>query len=185
MTELYWACLLGGMAFSLLTFLLSDFFDHGIGSSGDAGLDHGSVHWAEVFHPIIIVSAITAFGGAGLITERVADVDAVSESAIAMAIAFVLSIGLYFLYVKPMRNRENSIGYSMAELPGRIGCVSTSIPASGYGEVLLSIAGSNTYQMASSMDGIAIPEGCNVVIVDVQENVLCVVPIDNNHELKA
>lgn len=185
MAEVYWTCLIGGMVFSLLTFLLGDFFDHGIGGDVSVGFDHSGVEFGEIFHPIIIVSAITAFGGAGLIIERVVDVDAVSESAIAAAVALVLSVGLYFLYVKPMRNRENSVGYSMAELPGRIGCVSTPIPAGGYGEVLLAIAGSNTYQIAMSIDGIAIPEGCDVVVVDVQDNTLFVVPVDNSHELNA
>lgn len=185
MTEIYWTCLIGGMLFSVLTFLLSDFFDHGIGGDTSAGVEHGEIALGDIFHPIIIVSAIMAFGGAGLITERVADVDAVSEGAIAAAVALVLSVGLYFLYVKPMRNRENSVSYSMAELPGRIGRISTPIPVGGYGEVQLSIAGSNVYQIAVSMDGIAIPEGCEVVVVDIQEHALCVVPVDNTHKLEA
>lgn len=183
MTEVYWACLLGGIIFSLLTFLLGDLFNHGHGGDVGGGVDHGGVHFGELFHPVVLVGTITTFGGAGIILEKLSGQDVWSEAALAALIALVVSTGLYFLYVKPMRNRENSIGYSMVELPGRIGIVSTAIPGRGCGEVIITIAGSNTCQIASSFDGVAIAEGEQIVVVEVRDHTLYVTPIDNSRQI--
>lgn len=188
MTEVYWACLLGGIVFSLLTFLLGDVFGQGHGHGGTdigSGPDHGGIHLGEMFHPVVLVGTITTFGGAGIIIEKLTGRDGWPELALAVLLALLVSVGLYFLYVKPMRNRENSIGYSMAELPGRIGIVSTAIPGRGCGEVIITIAGTNTCQIASSFDGVAIAEGEQVVVVEVREHILYVTPMNNRSILVA
>lgn len=183
MIEVYWFCLTGGILFSLLTFLLGDLFDHGAGDVG-ANIDHG-LHIGELFHPVVLVGTITTFGGAGIIIDRLAGQDAWSTAALAVLVSLVVSAGLYFLYVRPMRNRENSIGYSMAELPGRVGVVSTAIPENGCGEVIVTIAGTNTCQIAESFDGTPITEGRQVVVVEVREHTLYVTPIDDDALLAA
>jgi membrane protein implicated in regulation of membrane protease activity len=184
MIEVYWACLLGGIIVSLLTFLLGDVFGHGHGGvDAGSGLDHGGLHFGELFHPVVLVGTITTFGGAGIILDKLVGQDGWPEAALAALIALLVSTGLYFLYVKPMRNRENSIGYSMAELPGRVGIVSTAIPGRGCGEVIITIAGTNTCQIASSFDGVAIAEGEQIVVVEVRDHTLYVTPLDNNRQI--
>ncbi len=171
--------------FSLLTFLLSDMlhFHHGLGHVGvDAG--HEGLQLGEIFHPVVLVGGVTVFGAAGIVLERTADYEPFPEAILAMLIAMVVSISLYFLYVKPMRNRENSVGYSMRELPGKIGAVSTTIPAVGYGEVIITIAGSNTCQIAASMDGKPIREGERIVVVEANDHAVLVVLLDEANAIE-
>ena len=185
MTELYWICLVGGSLFSLATFLLSDLlhFHHGMDVPGvDVG--HDGLQFGEVLHPVVLVGGVTVFGAAGIIIDSIADYDPLPEAALALLFAVCISIALYFLYVKPMRNRENSVGYSMRELPGRIGVVSTAIPASGYGEIMLTIAGSNTCQIAASVDGRPIREGERIVVVEAKDDTVLVVLLDETDALQ-
>nr|WP_204517557.1 NfeD family protein [Brevibacillus fulvus] len=156
---------LGCFAFGLIYALLLLLF-------GDA-----STGWVDGFvlpplHPVVLVGGVTAFGGSGFLLDRYANLALIYVCLAALAIAAVLSLSVYFLLVRPMRHAENSVGYSMNDLIGKIGYVWTTVPADGLGEVVVTMVGGTTSHMAVSVDRTEIAEGTRVVVVDVRDHVL-------------
>lgn len=175
MVDVYWACLIGGIVFAVITFIAGDIFDHGMdGIAHSVGIDH-----LDFLNPTTLVSALTTFGGAGILLSEYTSVVGFPGVVISAAVAISLGIGLHFLYVRPMRRSENSVAFSMRDFPGQIGSVTISIPSHGYGEVMIRIGAGNTNQIAASFDGRAIAAGQQVVVVEVRDDTLMVTPLDD------
>ena len=178
MNELFWSCLIGGIVFSILSLVAGDIFEH--------GLDHvtGSLgEHLEFLNPTTIVSAIATFGGAGVLLMEYSSLAGAPLVALAGLIAVGVAIGLHFVYIRPMRRGENSVAFSMADFPGMIGSVTIAIPSNGYGEVMMRVGAGNTNQIAASHDGRPIRAGEPVVVVEVRDDTLFVVPLDEGDRL--
>ncbi|CAN5620846.1 hypothetical protein BH23BAC4_BH23BAC4_05160 [soil metagenome] len=164
MSEIYWICLLGGLAASLVAAFVGDLFD---------GVDlPQSLEF--LLDPLSIVGGIAAFGAAGLVYEEWLGLTGTTGAFAAGLTGLLFSVAMHFVYVRPMKRSENSLGFSMREYAGRTGEVITSIPVDGCGEVLITMGVSNTFQSASSFDRIPIPGGARVVVVEVKDGVLWV-----------
>ncbi|MGZ9585430.1 protease [Paenibacillus marinisediminis] len=173
METLYWGLIIFGILYALITLIFNDVIEHSIEAMfGETDL--------PFFNPTVLVSGLTTIGAAGILMTRYTALAAVWIIAIAILIAIVVSIGVFFLYIKPMENRENSVGYSMKDLEGTIGEVSISIPAKGYGEVIIRIGIGNTNHIAASWDGIDIPQDTRVVIVETKDNTVYVSPLETD-----
>ena len=173
MTTLYWYCLLGGFGVSLLLVLAGEVLE--------AALDalDGVLDSVDAFDPLSGVAGVTVFGGAGLLLDAYAGLDAVPEAAVAAAIAVVAAVVLHLVYVKPMKRSENSTGFSVREYAGKTGELTTGVPADGFGEVVVRMGASTTFQTAASFSGDPIPAGTKVVVVEVsRDGVLRVAPLD-------
>ncbi|MNW02683.1 putative membrane protein YuaF [compost metagenome] len=81
---------------------------------------------------------------------------------------------MYLGVVKPMDRSEMSNGFSMLDLPGKIGEVTVPIPAEGYGEVMVKFGAGNSLHTASSFDKQLLPAGIKVVVVEVKDGVALV-----------
>ena len=171
MVEVYWSCLIGGVLFALLTILFGDI----LGDVFDGIFE--TLHF-DFLNPMVLVGGITIFGGSGVMLSRYTQVEPLLVALLSLIIALALSIVLYFTYVKPMKNSENSTGYSMQDLVGKIGEVTVPIPVGGYGEVLLKVGAGNTNQIAATLDQDEIPTGTRVVVGDIKEGVLYVFPYE-------
>lgn len=170
MLELYWGCLIFGVIFATLTILFGDLLDsHFDGSFHAFSLDH-----AEWLQPTVIIGGITIFGGTGVMLTRYTGLADSLVILFSLLGAIVLSVLLYFLYIKPMKNCENSSGFFMKDLIGRTGEVITPIPVTGCGEILIKAGAGNTNQIAASHDNIELSIGTQVVVIDVREKVLYV-----------
>lgn len=134
-------------------------------------LDH-----MDYLHPMVVVGSITVFGGTGWMLTRYTSMESPAIAAIAGIAAVFLGILVYFGYVKPMKDSENSTGFSMEDLVGKFGEVITPIPGRGYGEILVKIGAGNTNQIAASLDEADIPAGVRVVVGEYRENTLYVFP---------
>jgi membrane-bound ClpP family serine protease len=174
MLEFFWGCLIGGAIFSIFQLLAGDLFHHGIDGAGHEVAGH-HLDW---LHPTTIVGGITAFGGAGVILLRYTDLEAWPAVVMAVAIATVISAALHFLYVRPMRNSENSIGFSMNEYVGMIGEVTIPIPGKGCGEVMVRMGAANTCQIATSFNSEWISTGRRVVVIEAHSDLLVVSPYE-------
>jgi membrane protein implicated in regulation of membrane protease activity len=175
MIEIFWGCLIGGALFAVVSLVAGDVFNHGLDSITDAlSFDH-----LDFLHPTTIASAVTTFGGVGVLLARYTSLQTVPMLSVAIAVSLMIAVALHFVYVKPMRNSENSVGFSMREFTGQIGRITIPIPATGYGEVMIRMGAGNSCQVAASHDGEWIPAGTQVVVVDVIENVLYVSRFDH------
>jgi membrane-bound ClpP family serine protease len=175
MQEIYWGCLIGGVIFTLVTVLIGDVIGHVIhGVLGALSFD------AHVFQPVVVVGGITVFGGAGVLLTQYTSIGVAIIMLLSLLCAILLSIPVYFFYVKPMQQSENSTGFSMQDLIGRLGEVIVPIPAIGYGEVLIKMGAGNTNQIAASFEGMAIGAGVRIVVVDVKEHVVRVSRYEEN-----
>lgn len=165
MEALFWGCLVGGVLFAIVTVLLGDVLSGAL----DGMLDFLSVDFLK---PVVLATAVTVFGGTGIMLEKYTDLSSVPQIILSVLIAFLISIAVFFGYVRPMENSENSTGFSIREMAGRIGEVTVPVPAQGFGEVMVKVGAGNTLHIASSFDKKPVAAGVRVVIVDIAEGVL-------------
>ncbi|WP_422660242.1 protease [Paenibacillus sp. EC2-1] len=165
MEALFWGCLVGGVLFAIVTVLLGDVLSGAL----DGVLDFLSVDFLK---PVVLATAVTVFGGTGIMLEKYTDLSSVPQIVLSVLIAILISIAVFFGYVRPMENSENSTGFSIREMAGRIGEVTVPVPAQGFGEVMVKVGAGNTLHIASSFDKKPVAAGVRVVIVDIAEGVL-------------
>ncbi|HLT46571.1 MAG TPA: NfeD family protein [Rubricoccaceae bacterium] len=177
MIEVYWVCLLGGLVFSVLAVLFGDLLDGVL--DGLDGVLHGH-GFGHALDALSMVGGLTVFGGAGVLLETYADLGTLPTALASAAAGLVLAVVMHFAYVRPMKRGENSTAFSVREYAGKIGEVNTAIPARGYGEVLVRMGASVTFQPAASFDGTPIPVGTTVVVVEVEpDGSLLVAPLED------
>lgn len=179
MLDLYWMCLIGGVLFALVSIVFGDV----LGDIFDGFFDSLSFEHIDFLHPMVLVGGITIFGGSGVMLTKYTHMDPGPAAILALMISIAVSILVYFSYVKPMKNSENSTGFSMKDLVGKIGEVTVPIPVGGYGEVILKVGAGNTNQIAASLDQEDIPTGTRVVVGETKEGVLYVFPYDKEEIL--
>jgi len=167
---LYITCLVLGILIALISIVFGDL----LGAALDGAFELLSFESLPWLQPTTLVGGITVFGGAGLLLERYTALSATIVILLALAIAIAAGAIVFFLYVKPMENSENSIAFSVTDLTGKLGEVLVSIPSSGYGEVMVKAGAGVTNQIAASFDGTPIANGAQVVVVEVREDTLYV-----------
>jgi membrane protein implicated in regulation of membrane protease activity len=168
MLEIYWGCLLGGILFAFITVIFGDLMSNLF----DGLFDFLPLEGPDFLNPMVIVGGITVFGGAGILLSEYTTLVAFAIIMFAVLISIAVSIMVYFFYVKPMQQAENSTGFSMEDLNGKIGEITIPVPVTGYGEVMIRIGGGNTNQIAASFDKEEIPSGARVVVIESVDGVL-------------
>lgn len=174
MLEIYWGCLIGGLAFGLISLLFGDF----LGDAFDGLLDAISFDGFDFLHPMTLVGGITLFGGVGLMLTKFTSIEPLPAGILSGVAAVLFAILVFFAYVKPMKNTESSMGFSIRELVGRTAEVTIPIPANGYGEVLVKLGAQHTYQIAAADDNEAIQSGRTVVVVREADGTLYVTAME-------
>lgn len=164
METLYMACLIGGVLYAIVSVVFGDW----LGQALDGLFDFMSIDG------LTLVGGLTVFGGAGVMLTRYTSFGGVTVAVLSLLIAIAAGAAVFFLYVKPMENSENSIAFSMQSLSGALGEVTVPIPAGGYGEVLLKVGAGVTNQIAASFEGTDIAAEAKVVVVEVKDSVLYV-----------
>ncbi|MGI5880473.1 MAG: protease [Syntrophomonadaceae bacterium] len=167
MQTVYWGCLYGGIIFALVTIIFGDIL-------GDifSGLDSLSFDHLDFLSPMVIVGGITAFGGTGIMLDRLTSLETLIIIILSLIIAIALSVFVYFIYVRPMKNAENSNSYTMSDLVGKIGIVTVPVPKNGFGEVLIRIGAGNTNHIACSCDGEGFTQGTRVIVAEIKDGVV-------------
>lgn len=176
MTEFYWGCLIGGAVFALVVVIFGDL----IGNFFDGAFDFLSQDHLDFLSPTVVVGGITVFGGAGIMLTRHSALGKFPVFVLSIILAVLVSLLVYFAYVKPMKRAENSTCFSVRELMGKIGEVTIPIPAKGMGEVMLRVGAGNTNQIAGSFQGEEIQVGTKVVVTETSEGILYVIKFDED-----
>lgn len=166
MLQLYWILFGGGALFAVLLVL----FDTVLGGWIDGVLDV----LPDFLHPLAVVGGVTAFGGAGVLFETYTSLPEGAVALLSFLIAALLALALFFFYIKPMNEAENSVAYSMRELAGKIGEVSVPIPIGGYGEVGFTFGHGKVYHTAKTSEKEPLAAGEKVLAIDVEDGVVMV-----------
>jgi membrane protein implicated in regulation of membrane protease activity len=147
---------------SLVLGELLDVFDFGDGAGPLSG-------------PVLGVG-LTAFGATGLLTNM-ADwptlLGAITSAVSALGFG---AIGWWMMAV--IHRQTGSTSTSLSTQVGRIGEVTTRISADGIGEVRLTRSDSTSHVLARSRDGLDIPTGTVVRVVQVLGNSVIVEPAE-------
>ncbi|MCL6459476.1 MAG: protease [Gorillibacterium sp.] len=173
MLHFYLGCLVFGVLFSIVSVVLGDVLSTAL----DGILDFLS---ADYLNPTVVTTIITVLGASGLLFTLYTELGWIFILIASLLIGALAGVGIHFLYVKPMMGSENSSGYSMSSLTGKLAEVLVPIPAVGYGEVLVRTGAYNTNQIAASFEHIEIQAGERVVIVEVKlDGTVCVSRFEN------
>jgi hypothetical protein len=164
MQTLYLGCLALGVIFAIVSVLVGDV----IGDALHGVFDFVSI---DFLNPTVLAAGVTVFGGSGLLLSRYSNLEAGGIVALSLLTAAFLGVLMFLGVVKPMEKSEVSNGFSMNELPGKIGEITIPIPAKGYGEIMVKFGAGNSLHTAASFDHELLPAGVKVVVVEVKEGV--------------
>ncbi len=169
MLYVYIGCLTFGGVYSILSLLLGG---HGVDHGADAGLDHGADHGdlPSPFNPLVIASAITTFGAAGLIGTLGLGFGNILSLFFALGLAGVVGAAIFFGVVKLMYGEESDSTFSQNDLIGVEAEVITPVPKNGLGEVVCSIRGIRYNLTAKNDCEESIQKGEKVRIKEVENN---------------
>lgn len=176
MLYFYFGCLTFGVVYSVL---YAFFGSHGIEHHGVEihvhvdGVHAGDTHDAgpSVLNPIVIASALTAFGGAGLIGDIGLGFTSIITLLFALVISFGIGAAVFFGVVKLLYTSQANSNFSQEELWDVEAEVITPIPKVGLGEIAFSAGGTRTTLPAHSIEDSEIEKGTKVMIRKVENKI--------------
>src|SRR5512144_383388 len=130
--------------------------DHDIGAH-EIAVEHGDFEHAggpSVFSLRIMSSFLTAFGVGGVIA-RYYNLSHPASSGVGVVAGIVMSSVVY-QFARILYSQQASSEVHMATLVGKTAEVLVAIPAGGVGQVMLTMGGERTDQIARSADGRAL-----------------------------
>jgi membrane protein implicated in regulation of membrane protease activity len=126
------------------------------------------------FNPLVIASAITAFGASGLISMTGFGLDSFVSTIVALLFSGLTGAALFFGVVKFMYGSQSNSVFSLEDLIGFEAEVITPLPEKGLGEIAYKANGMRSTMTARSMDGTEIKRGTQVIIREITGSVAVV-----------
>ena len=164
---LYWVLLIVSLVLAILFLLIGDIF-HGI-------LD-------GFIHPLLVLGTLAVISGTGVILTHYTRLSAGIVFAIGLGLGIIAYILIYYFLVIPISHAETSSVHSARDYEGLIAEVTTAIPATGYGEILIASPTGSRSETARSFDNMNIPSGERVVVVQVDTEGVCFVsPMEDDY----
>ncbi|WP_405100547.1 hypothetical protein [Oceanobacillus sp. FSL H7-0719] len=151
---------------TILYLFLGDFLD-GIGDI------------SPFLNPALILAFITFFSASAYILEITTSLPTLLIAAVSIAIAFILDTFLNIFVFIPMASAEESLSYTEDSLKGRVGTIITSIPMDGFGEIMIKSKSGTISKPAASYDNEIINLEQQVLVIEVKNGVLYVIPYEN------
>ena len=118
--------------------------------------------------PAVILSFFTFTSAAAYILELLVDWHSEMILGVAVAIAIVLDVLLYFFVLLPLASSEVSLAYSDESLMGQVGRVIVPIPVDGFGEIVIETVNGRINKRAAGYKNTAIDYGKEVLIIEVE-----------------
>lgn len=168
MLYVYIACLTFGVLYAIVaSFLGSEGFDDGSMDGHDGG-DAADV--PSPFNPLVIASAIAAFGAVGIIGKMGLGMGDMPSSLLALTFAGIVGAAMFFGVVKLMYSSQSNSTFSLSSMEGADAQVITPIPEKGMGEIALAVNGVRYNFSARSYENKAIGRGETVRIKEMSGN---------------
>lgn len=129
-----------------------------------------------ILNPVLILAFLTFLSAAGYLLEALTALNSILIMVISAIVSLILDTFLNVFVLIPLSKSEESLVYTEDSLKGRIGNVIIPIPENGFGEVLIESISGRISKPAASFDNTFIDEGKKVLIIDVKNGVIYVVP---------
>ncbi|MCM3739832.1 NfeD family protein [Oceanobacillus luteolus] len=136
-------------------------------------------------NPALILAFITFFSAAAYILELVTSLSSIVIIIISSILAFILAAVLNIFVFIPMKSAEESLSYTEDSLKGRVGKIILSVPEDGFGEIVIKSKSGTISKPAASYDNELIQEGTRVLVIEVKNGVLYVVPYETGFDLES
>ena len=127
-------------------------------------------------NPVLILAFFVFMSASGYLLEALTEMNTFLIMAVAAIASLILDTLLNVFVLIPLANTEESLAYTEESLKGRIASVLISIPEDGFGEILIESISGRISKPAVSLENEMIAEGSKVLIIDVKNGVLYVVP---------
>lgn len=170
-------CLAFGAFYSVVSLVLGGHgFDHSIDHGGGADVHHGgdSAEGPSLFNPLVLASAITAFGAVGLVAMKGFSMSGLLSTIVALAFAGAIGAAIFFGIVKFMYGSQSNSMFSLNDLIGAEAEILTPIPKEGLGEIAYVSNGIRYTLSARSLEGDSVNRGTVVIIREIAGNVAIV-----------
>lgn len=131
-------------------------------------------------NPALILAFITLFSASGYVLEFITSFTSVTIIIISLVVAFILDTLLNVFVLIPLSSAEESLSYTEESLKGRVGKIIIPVPIDGFGEILIESKSGMISKTAASYENEIIKEGQQVLVIEVENGVLYVVPYEND-----
>lgn len=135
-----------------------------------ADLADGAAEGIPFFEPAVMLSFITFTAAAGYVLETFTSLNSILNVILAMFLAVIGSVLLYYFLLVPLRSAEVSTAYTDASLEGQTAKVIVPIPLDGFGEIVIETVNGMIAKRAASYHETKIPYGMQVLIIEVRES---------------
>ena len=124
--------------------------------------------------PAVVLSFITFTAAAGYIMELTLNWNSGIILILALAIAFVLDLLLYFFVLLPLASAEVSLAYTDESLMGQVGRVIVPVPVDGFGEIVIETVNGLISKRAVGYENAPIDYDKEVLIIEVKNGTFIV-----------
>lgn len=180
METVFLACFIFGALFTLASLVLGA-GDHGLHLPMHTHAHLPHAHGAHEndgtpwFSASAVIGALTWFGAAGYVLERLGDWALPVVLAIAIATG---AVGWYLVarFLGLVLKGESEMDPADYRMEGTVGNITIGIPSGGTGEIVFSKAGARRSEAARALGDAAIPRGTEVVITSYADGFATVQP---------
>ena len=131
-------------------------------------------------NPALILAFITLFSASGYVLEFITPFTSVTIIIISLVVAFILDTLLNIFVLIPLSSAEESLSYTEESLKGRVGKIIIPVPIDGFGEIVIESKSGMISKTAASYENEIIKEGQQVLVIEVENGVLYVMPYEND-----
>lgn len=125
-------------------------------------------------HLTLLFSFLAILCGGGYILEYVTAWNSIAIFVVAVLISFICVLFMQAFVLVPISRSEQNTAYRTNDFVGQTGEVLVSVPAEGFGEVLLVSKFGNNAMPAKSFAQKPIAQGEFVKVIEIQDGVLIV-----------
>jgi len=126
--------------------------------------------------PTVLLSFFAVFSGSGFILNFLTSWDGTLVFLMSLVFSLILVTLIHIFVIAPISKAEQSTAFDQLRMVGKVGTVTLTIPAEGYGQVSLKSDFGYTSYAAQSSNGQLIPEGSLVRITKVDDHIYIVEP---------
>ena len=144
-----------------------------------ADLADVSIDSVPFLDPALILSFITFTAAVGFFLERFFSLSSIINFIIALIVASIFSVLLYYFLLVPLRSAEVSLAYTDESLESQVGKVIVPIPLDGFGEIVIETVNGIISKRATSYHNVEIPYDTRVLIIEMREGTAFVAIYEN------